>query len=87
MAKAAHAAHPLTADVGGEHRAKAIPPEAHRFMTDIDPAFEKQVFHVPQRQRKRTYMSTTSRSTCGDELNRRKGEGGKARDLRGIRLD
>jgi hypothetical protein len=37
-------------------------------MTDIDAALEQQVFDVPERQRKRTYIITTSRITSGDEL-------------------
>jgi hypothetical protein len=39
-----------------------------RLMTDIDAALEQQVFDVPERQRKRTYIITTSRITSGDEL-------------------
>ncbi len=36
-------------------------------MTNVDPALEQQVFNVPQAERKRTYISTTSRITSGDE--------------------
>jgi hypothetical protein len=36
---------------------------------------------------KRTYISTTSRITSGDELNRLNGEGGLALDLRLIAVD
>jgi hypothetical protein len=54
-------------------------------MADVDPALEQQVLHVPERQGKRTYMSTTSRITSGDELKRRNGLGGNALDFRLIR--
>ncbi len=43
---------PLFADLGGEFRAKSVPPEANGFMSDIDASFMEQVLHVPQRQRK-----------------------------------
>ena len=33
---AAHAADPLAANVGGEHRAKSIPAQPHRFVTNAD---------------------------------------------------
>ncbi len=38
-------------DFRGEHRTKPVPPEPHRFMADIDAAFEQQIFDMPQRQR------------------------------------
>ena len=50
MAKATHPAHPLAANVGSEHRPKAIPPMPHGLVAQVDPAFEEQVFDVPQRQ-------------------------------------
>jgi hypothetical protein len=34
-------AHPIDAflpDLGGEHRAEAVPPEPHRLVADVDPA-------------------------------------------------
>ena len=37
-------------------------------MADVDPALEQQVFHVPEASGKRTYISTTSRITSGDEF-------------------
>lgn len=52
MATASHPVHSLSADVGREHRTKAIPPQTHGLMTEINTALEKQVFYVPQRQRK-----------------------------------
>jgi hypothetical protein len=39
------------ADRGGEHRAEPVPPHTHRFVADIDLAFEQQIFHLPQRER------------------------------------
>ena len=52
-------------------------------MADVDTALEQQTLRSDSG--KRTYISTTSRITSGDELNRRKGEGGSARDRRLIR--
>jgi len=31
-----------------ENRSESIPPEPHGFVTDIDPAFEQQIFDLPQ---------------------------------------
>jgi len=39
------------ADIGGKHRTKPVPPETHRFMADVDAAFEQQIFDLAQRQR------------------------------------
>jgi hypothetical protein len=33
-----HSIHPLEANLRGEHRAKSVPPEAHRLMTDLNTA-------------------------------------------------
>jgi hypothetical protein len=41
----------LASNVGREQWAEAIPLEAHRLVTDIDPALEEQILDVPQRQR------------------------------------
>jgi hypothetical protein len=38
------------ADRRGEHRTEPIPPEPRRFVADIDPALEQQIFDLPQRQ-------------------------------------
>lgn len=84
MAEAAHAAHALPADVRGKHRPETVPPETHRFMTDIDPAFEEQILDIAQRQGNLMSIMTTRPITPGDELKRRNGLGGRARDLRGI---
>src|SRR5208337_3153255 len=35
---AAHVRDPLLADLGGEHRAKPVPPKPDRLMADVDPA-------------------------------------------------
>jgi hypothetical protein len=37
-------------------------------MANVDPAREQQVLNVPQTERKRTYISITSRITSGEEL-------------------
>jgi hypothetical protein len=33
-----HAIDPLSSDIGGEYRAKSVPPEAHRLMADLNAA-------------------------------------------------
>src|SRR5918994_7774671 len=38
------------AELRGEHRTEPVPPEPHRFVADIDPAFEQQILDLPQRQ-------------------------------------
>ncbi|WP_156361586.1 hypothetical protein [Sphingomonas sp. Leaf67] len=48
-------ADPLAADLTGEHWTKPVPPQPHRLMADVDPAFEQQVLHISQRQRE-TYV-------------------------------
>jgi hypothetical protein len=39
---------PFSSDLRGEQRAKSVPPEPHRFMADIDPAFVQQILHIPE---------------------------------------
>jgi hypothetical protein len=51
VTKATHPAHPSTADVAGEQRTEPVPPQPHRFVANVDPAFEQQILNVPQRQR------------------------------------
>ena len=46
-----HVINALPADLGGEHRSEAVPPEPHSLVADIDPALGQQILHVPQRQR------------------------------------
>lgn len=40
----------LSPDLGGEHRPKSVPPEAHRLMTDLNTALLQHVFDVAERQ-------------------------------------
>ena len=47
VGEGAHLLRPLPA----EHRAKAVPPQPHRLMADVDAALGQQVLHIPQRQR------------------------------------
>ena len=50
----AHRSHPFgpfPPNLGGEHRAETVPPEAHRLVADIDPALVQTVLDVPQLQR------------------------------------
>ena len=35
-------------DLASKHRTKPIPPQPHRLVADIDPAFEQQIFDLPQ---------------------------------------
>jgi hypothetical protein len=46
-----HSVDPLAADLGGEHRAEAVPPEPHGLMADVDAALLQHVFDVAQRER------------------------------------
>jgi hypothetical protein len=40
----------LFADFGGEYRTKSVPPEADRFMADVDATFVQQVFNISKRK-------------------------------------
>jgi len=42
---------PISPDLCGEQRAEPVPPEPHRFVADVDPAFMSQILHVSERQR------------------------------------
>jgi hypothetical protein len=75
--------HPLLPDVASEQQPEPVPPEPDRLMADVDPALEQQSSTFRSDKGKRTYISTTSQMNSGDELKRRKGEGGLALDLRG----
>ncbi|MEO6359063.1 MAG: hypothetical protein ABIO43_00635, partial [Sphingomicrobium sp.] len=44
----AHLVDPPPADLACEKGAKPIPPQAHRLVADVDPAFEQQVLDVAQ---------------------------------------
>jgi hypothetical protein len=46
-----HSVDPLAADLGGEHRAEAVPPEPHGLMADVAAALLQQVFDVAQPER------------------------------------
>ena len=46
----AHVLDPLPADLAGEHRAEAVPPEPHGLMADVDAALEQEILDVAQRQ-------------------------------------
>ena len=48
---AAHVRDPPLADLGGEHRAKPVPPEPHGLMADVDPALRQEILDIAQRQR------------------------------------
>ncbi len=38
--------------VGCEQWTEPVPPQPNRFVAEVDSALEKQVIHIPQRQRK-----------------------------------
>jgi hypothetical protein len=42
---------PLLSDLGGEHRAKPVPPKPDGLVADVDPALGQQIFDVSKRQR------------------------------------
>ena len=46
-----HAFDAALADLGGEDRAKAEPPEPDGLMADVDATLVKQILNIPQRQR------------------------------------
>jgi len=47
-----HSASPVSADLGGEHRAKSVPPEPDRFGADPDAALMQQVLHISKQKGK-----------------------------------
>lgn len=50
LAALAHAIDALSADLGCEDRAEAVPPVTHSFMAYLDAALVEEIFDVPQRQ-------------------------------------
>ena len=46
-----HSRDPFAADLGGEHRAEAVPPEPHDLAVDLDAALMQEILDVAQRQR------------------------------------
>src|SRR5208337_702687 len=51
LGEAAHVRYPPLSDLGGEHRAKPVPPKSDSLMADVDPALGQQILDVAQRQR------------------------------------
>jgi hypothetical protein len=47
-----NSANPVSSDLGGEHRAKSVPPEPDRFVADLDAALMQEVLHVSKRKGK-----------------------------------
>jgi len=43
---AAHVRDPPPSDLGGEHRAKPVPPKPNRLMADVDPALGQEILDV-----------------------------------------
>ena len=46
MGKIPHVTDPLAPDFSSEHRPESVPPEPHRFVANIHPAFEQQILDV-----------------------------------------
>ena len=84
VAEAAHTADPLTADVSGEQWPEAVPPKRTVSWQTSIPGSASRSSTFLSDSGNLTYISTTSRITSGDELNRRNGDGGRARERRGI---
>jgi hypothetical protein len=63
----------LFPDLGGEHRAKLVPPKTDRVMADVDHALGQEILDVAQRQRVLTYIITTRRIASGELLKYRNG--------------
>src|SRR5271157_1211313 len=51
LTKPAHVRYPPLSDLGGEHRAKPVPPKPDGLMADVDPPLGQQILDVAQRQR------------------------------------
>ena len=51
MAEALHTAHSLSPDIRSEHRSKAIPPQPHGLVTNVNSTLEQQILDVPKRER------------------------------------
>jgi hypothetical protein len=69
----AHVRDASLTNLGGEHRAKPVPPEPDRLMADVDPSLSPEVLDVAQRHGYRTYIITTRRITFGELLKYRNG--------------
>ena len=65
--------YPFLSDLGGEHRAKPVPPKPHRLIADVDPPLGQEILVVAQRQRVFQYIITTRRITSGELLKHRNG--------------
>src|SRR5208337_928207 len=51
LGEAALMRYPPLSDLGGEHRAKPVPPKSDGLMADLDPALGQEILDVAQRQR------------------------------------
>src|SRR5208283_4764784 len=48
---ATHVRYPPLSDLGGENRAKTVPPKPDGLIADVDPALGQEILDVAQRQR------------------------------------
>src|SRR5271165_2210329 len=51
LGEAALMRYPFLSDLGGEHRAKSVPPKSDCLMADVDPPLGQEILDVAQRQR------------------------------------
>jgi hypothetical protein len=65
-----HVIDALPADLRGEHRAKPVPPQPHRFVANVDARSCSRSSTFRRESGYFTYIITTSRMISGDELNR-----------------
>ena len=63
-----HSRDPFAADLGGEHRAEAVPPEPHGFMADLDASLVQQVLGVAKRERVTDIKHHRQADDCGTGL-------------------
>lgn len=47
VGEAFHPADPLAPDISSKDRTKPVPPKSNRFMANVDPALEQQIFNIP----------------------------------------
>src|ERR1700678_3992110 len=70
---AAHVRDSLLSNLGGEHRAKPVPPEPDGLVADVDPALGQQILDIAQRQRVSHVHHHDRRMTSGELLKYRNG--------------
>jgi hypothetical protein len=67
MAVATELVHSAAANLARKQRPKPVPPEPHRFVADVDPTLEQQIFDIPQTKR----ISNVHHHNQADDFRRR----------------